>query len=154
MPRYVLLLLLPVLGFFNLLSFDVGTTWTYALAGYQLQILRVDKLSLLFGYLFHLAAFLAAIYSLHVADRVQHVTGLMYAGSAVGAVFAGDLITLFIFWELLATTSVFQIWARRSSRSIGAGMRYLRPCSRLRRHRAVDLDRGGNDHVSDLFRGD
>ena len=124
-PRHVLLLLLPVLGFFNLLSFDVGTTWTYALAGYQLQILRVDKLSLLFGYLFHLAAFLAAIYSLHVVDRVQHVTGLMYAGSAVGAVFAGDLITLFIFWELLATTSVFQIWARRSSRSIGAGMRYL-----------------------------
>ena len=48
-PRHVLLLLLPVLGFFNLLSFDVGTTWTYALAGYQLQILRVDKLSLLFG---------------------------------------------------------------------------------------------------------
>ena len=79
MPRYVLLLLLPVLGFFYLLSFDVGTTWTYALAGYQLQILRVDKLSLLFGYLFHLAAFLAAIYSLHVVDRVQHVTGLMYA---------------------------------------------------------------------------
>ena len=49
----------------------------------------------------------------------------MYAGSAVGAVFAGDLITLFIFWELLAVTSVFQIWSRRTSRSYGAGLRYL-----------------------------
>ena len=66
-----------------------------------------------------------SIYSLHVKDNIQHLTGLMYAGSAVGAVFAGDLITLFIFWELLAVTSVFQIWSRRTSRSYGAGLRYL-----------------------------
>lgn len=123
--RQGLLIFLPILGLLNLLGFEAGTIWRFPFAGYELEILRVDKLGLLFGYIFHLAAFLTAIYSLHVRDSVQHLTGLMYAGSAVGAVFAGDLITLFIFWELLAVTSVFQIWSRRTSRSCGAGLRYL-----------------------------
>jgi multicomponent Na+:H+ antiporter subunit D len=78
-----------------------------------------------FGLLFHLAAVIAAIYSLHVKDRLQLTTAMCYAGSAVGAVMAGDLLTLFMFWELLAVTSVFQIWGRKSARSAGAGLRYL-----------------------------
>ena len=50
---------------------------------------------------------------------------MLYAGSALGAVFAGDFITLFVFWELLALTSVFLIWARDSERSYATGFRYL-----------------------------
>ena len=123
--RQVLLVAVPLVGLLNALQVDAGDSRTVTLAGYQLEVLRADKLSLLFGYLFHIAAFLAAIYSLHVRDRVQHLTGLLYAGSAVGAVFAGDLIVLFVFWELLAVTSVFQIWARRVPESLRAGQRYL-----------------------------
>jgi multicomponent Na+:H+ antiporter subunit D len=123
--RQALLIIFPLLGFINLLGYESGDFWSLYFGGYDLEVLRVDKLSLIFGYLFHLAAFLAAIYSLHLKDGLQHMTGLMYAGSAVGAVFAGDLLTLFIFWELLAITSVFQIWARRTSRSRASGLRYL-----------------------------
>ena len=79
--------------------------------------MRVDKLSLVFGYVFHLAAFLGAIYALHVRDRVQHSAGTLYAGSSIGALFSGDLITLFVFWELTAITSVFLILARRTGRA-------------------------------------
>ncbi len=122
--RRVGIVLLPVLGFANLLQLEHGEVMAQLL-GYELAVLRVDKLSLLFGYLFHLAALLAAIYSLHVKDAVQHVSGLAYAGSAVGAVFAGDLLVLFFFWELLALTSVFQVWARRDRASTSAGTRYL-----------------------------
>jgi multicomponent Na+:H+ antiporter subunit D len=86
---------------------------------------RVDKLSLLFGYVFHLAAFIGLVFAWHVRDTLQHVAALTYAGSAVGAVFAGDLITLFVFWELLALTSVFLIWARRTPESTAVGLRYL-----------------------------
>ena len=50
---------------------------------------------------------------------------MLYVGSGLGAVFAGDLLTLFVFWELLAFTSVFLILARRTRRSYVAGMRYL-----------------------------
>jgi multicomponent Na+:H+ antiporter subunit D len=92
---------------------------------YQLTVLRVDRLSLVFGYVFHIAAFLTAIYALNVRDGVQHCSAMVYVGSAVGAVFAGDLITLFIYWELTAVTSVFLIWASRTERAYRAGMRYL-----------------------------
>ena len=92
---------------------------------YQLEFMRVDKLSLLFGYLFHIASLIAIIYALHVRDTTQQVAGLLYAGSALGAVFAGDLITLFIFWEALALSSVFLVWARRTERAIKSGIRYL-----------------------------
>ena len=92
---------------------------------YSLTMVRVDKLSLLFGYIFHIAAFVSVIYALHVKDNLQHVTGLAYVGSAIGAVFAGDLITLFVYWELTAVASVFLIWARRNRRAYAAGMRYL-----------------------------
>ena len=51
--------------------------------------------------------------------------GLIYAGSALGAVFAGDLVTLFIFWEGIAIASVFLIWASRTERAYRAGMRYI-----------------------------
>ena len=88
---------------------------------FELALLRTDRLSLLFGYLFHIAAFIAVIFALHVRDTTQHVAGLLYAGSALGAVFAGDLITLFIFWELLAISSVFLIWARRTERAMPGG---------------------------------
>ena len=125
--RQATLLLAPLLGLANLLGFEAGHTVDLTLAGFELQPLRVDKLSLLFGYLFHIAAFLASIYSLHISgkDRGQYLSGLVYAASAVGTVFAGDLLTLFVFWELLAISSVFQIWARASQQSFGAGLRYL-----------------------------
>ncbi len=92
---------------------------------YQLVPYRVDALSRIFGYVFHIAAFVSVLYSLHVRDTIQHVSGLLYAGSAIGAVFAGDLLTLFIFWELLAVTSTFLIWAQRTERAYQAGIRYL-----------------------------
>ena len=56
---------------------------------------------------------------------MQHVAGLLYAGSALGAIFAGDLLTLFVFWELMALSSVFLIFATRTRRALRAGFRYI-----------------------------
>ena len=144
--RKALLLAVPLLGGLNLwLGGEAGME--LELLGYELDFHRVDKLSLLFGYLFHLAAFIAFLYALHVGDGtprgsvaadvgekditgsgkagLQHVSSMLYAGSALGAVFAGDLITLFVFWELLALTSAFLVWARGGARSFRTGFRYL-----------------------------
>ena len=119
-------LLVPLLGGLHLwLDVDPGLSSYRTLFDFQLIPFRTDRLSLLFGYLFHLAAFIGMLYALHVRDRIQQVSAMLYAGSALGAVFAGDLLTLFLFWEGLALTSVFLIWARGSSRSVGAGQRYL-----------------------------
>ncbi len=123
--RVLILLAAPLLGGLQLLGVESGVELQTRFLGYELIPFRVDKLSLLFGYLFHIGALLAIVFSLHVRDTLQHVAGLCYAGSALGAVFAGDLITLFVFWELLAVSSVFLIWARRSERALAAGFRYL-----------------------------
>ncbi|MDH3689314.1 MAG: Na(+)/H(+) antiporter subunit D [Gammaproteobacteria bacterium] len=123
--RHAVLLLTPLVGFLNLLGTVHGMHWQITIFDYGLTPYRVDSLSLFFGYLFHLAAFIGIIYALHVRDTMQQVAALLYAGSALGAVFAGDLISLFVFWELLAVTSVFLIWARRTPQALAAGMRYL-----------------------------
>ena len=123
--RNVIMVAIPVLGAIHLWMVPEGVHLQFAFLDYQLNPYRADKLSLMFGYVFHIAAFIAIIYSLHVRDTVQQVAAMMYAGSGLGAVFAGDLLTLFVFWELLAFTSVFLIWARRTRRSYAAGMRYL-----------------------------
>jgi len=145
LPRKVLVLAIPLLGGLNLwFNVDPGVHMQFQFLGeYRLTPFRADKLSLLFGYLFHLAAFLGFLYALHLGDGdvdgsvaeddpsggdkagLQHVSAMLYAGSALGAVFAGDFITLFVFWELLAVTSVFLIWARGSERSYATGFRYL-----------------------------
>lgn len=122
--RSVVMLAVPLIGAFNLATMEDVRATIYVF-DYTLIVLAVDRLSTLFGYLFHLAAFLAIIYSLHVKDTTQHVAGLVYAGSAVGAVYAGDMITLFVFWEILALSSAFLILARKTPRAVRAAMRYL-----------------------------
>jgi len=123
--RNIIMIAIPVISAIHLWSVPEGIHLQLTFLDYQLDPYRVDKLSLMFGYVFHIAAFIAIIYSLHVRDTVQQVSALMYAGSGLGAVFAGDLLTLFVFWELLAFTSVFLIWARKTDRSYAAGFRYL-----------------------------
>jgi len=123
--RNIIMIAAPLIGAWHLYGLEHGIYWTFEFMGYTLEPVRVDKLSLMFGYLFHLASLIAVIYALHVKDTMQHVAGLAYAASAVGAVFSGDLLTLFVFWELLALTSVFLIWARRTDRAYSSGIRYL-----------------------------
>ena len=121
----VILLATPLTGGLVLLGMTADVDLQWSIMNLVLEPLRVDRLSLLFGYLFHIAAFLGIVFSLHLRDRLQAITSLLYAGSALGAVFAGDLLTLFFFWEMLALTSAFLIFARKTERARRAGIRYL-----------------------------
>lgn len=123
--RSVLMLAMIALSGLHLWLLPEDIKVTYKIFDYELTPYRVDSLSIVFGYVFHIAAFISVLYSLHVRDTMQHVSGLVYAGSALGAVFAGDLVTLFVFWEILAVSSVFLIWASRTESAYQAGLRYL-----------------------------
>ncbi len=123
--RSLITLAIPVVGLYLLWDTPAGSYAAIEVMGFTLEFFQVDRLSLLFGYLFHIAALIAIVYSLHVRDTLQQSCSLAYAGSALGAVFAGDFLTLFLFWEMLALTSVFLIWARRSERAYTAGLRYF-----------------------------
>jgi len=123
--RSAIMIAVPILSGIHLWLLPEGIYWQFTFLDYELTPFRADRLSLLFGYIFHIAALISVIYALHVRDTLQQFTSMLYAGSALGAVFAGDLLTLFVFWELLAFSSVFLIWARQSARSYVSGMRYL-----------------------------
>ena len=70
-------------------------------------------------------AFAGAIYSLHEKDISQIIAAFIYVGSALGAVFAGDYITLYIFWEAMAFSSVYLIAVRKTDKARGASFRYI-----------------------------
>ncbi|MFT5392307.1 MAG: multicomponent Na+:H+ antiporter subunit D, partial [Gammaproteobacteria bacterium] len=123
--RTVWMLGLPVLAFALLWNLPDGNHQTLEAFGVQLELLRIDSLSRIFGYIFILASFLGGIYSLHLRSPLEPASALVYAGAAVGAVCAGDLISLFIFWELTALASVFLIWSSGTQSAFRAGMRYL-----------------------------
>ena len=123
--RSVIMLLAPVFSGLTLLGAQTGTIVEVQLMNLTLVPYRVDGLSLIFGYIFSIGAFISVLFALHVKDTLQHVAGLLYAGSALGAVFAGDLFTLFVFWEILGLSSAFLVWASRDERSVSVGIRYL-----------------------------
>ncbi len=123
--RASLSILIPVIAAAMVWELEPGNGGHTELFGLSLEMMRVDKLSTVFALVFCLAAFLGNLYAWHVRDTIQQVAALAYAGSAIGAVFAGDLVTLFIYWEGTAIASVFLIWARRTEGSFHTGMRYL-----------------------------
>ena len=119
------LLLLPLLAFKRLLTISEGIHWTYRFLGYELIFGRVDKLSMIFAYVFVIAAFIGIVYGLHVKKDGHHISSLIYVGSSLGVVFAGDYFTLFIFWEIMALSSVCLIWSKGSKAAIDSGFRYI-----------------------------
>ncbi len=123
--RSVLLLLIPVLALFSIVTASEGMHGIVNFIGYELTFGRLDKLSVGFGSVFMVSAFASFVFSMHVKDYREHIAALLYVGSATGAVFAGDLFSFFIFWEIASFASVFLIWLRGGEKSNAAGMRYL-----------------------------
>lgn len=103
---------------------DADATLEIEWLGMTLTPLRVDKLSLVFGYVFAIITFIGGVYALHMRSRGEQVASLLYGGSALGVVFAGDLLTVVLFWELMAVFSAYVILVGGRERSRGAAVRY------------------------------
>lgn len=123
--RLYLLLGLPLAAFCLFWIASEGSYGDTLLLGEALTPIRIDPLSRIFGFAFSMAVFLGMLYALSLKGVKQHVAALLYAGSAMGAVLAGDLLSFFLFWEAMAFTSVFLIWWGDTKNSATAGMRYL-----------------------------
>jgi len=123
--KKVYLILIPAFSILVLTWTKEGTYWHFTYLGYEVILGRVDKLSLCFLWVFTIMALLGSVYGLHVKETGHHIAGFWYIGSSLGAVLAGDYLTLFVFWELMAFSSVFLVWYRRRPQSIRAGFRYL-----------------------------
>lgn len=124
--RKVVMIAAPLLGLAAWFATrEPGVYAVIELGPMTLETFRYDGLSRIWALVFLLAAFLNGIYALHERSRISDGSALIYAGAAVGAVFAGDLLTLFVFWELTALFSVPLIFAAGTPESQRAGLRYL-----------------------------
>ncbi len=123
--RRAAMLALPAAAVIACWTTEPGTYGVVRFLGQELVFGRADSLSLVFSYVFSIMAFVGMVYALHVDDDYQHVSALTYAGGALGVTFAGDFLSLYIFWELMAVSSVFLVWLRRDESAVAAGFRYL-----------------------------
>lgn len=125
--KNVYTIVLPALAFF--LISQLPETASFKISFFEgfpeMNLLRVDKLSKIFGYIFTLNACVGMLFAFYLKDNTQHTTALVYMGSALGVVFAGDLMALYIFWEFMAIFSALLILANRSRTSYFAAQRYL-----------------------------
>ncbi|MBP1745452.1 MAG: dehydrogenase (quinone) [Deltaproteobacteria bacterium] len=119
------ILLIPALSIIDVALMMEGVYGSYSFLNADIIFGRVDKLSLVFAWVFTIMGFLGAIYSLHVEEDGHHIAAYFYVGASLGAIFAGDYLTLFVFWEIMAFSSVFLVWYRKEPKSIAAGYRYL-----------------------------
>ena len=118
-------ILLPAAAFYLITQLETGASWQFHFFGFDLTFLRVDKLSKVFGYIFTMNAVAAFVYAFYMKDSTQHMAALFYIGSSLGVVFAGDLVSLYFFWEIMAVSSTFLILARKTQKSEAAAMRYV-----------------------------
>ncbi|MBI5771858.1 MAG: Na(+)/H(+) antiporter subunit D [Verrucomicrobia bacterium] len=119
------LLLIPALTFWRIVALAKGTFGVVPFLKFTLTFGRVDALSNVFLYIMGLMCIIGSLYGMHVKRAVEHSVAWIYVAGSLGAILAGDLITLFLFWELMALSSVFLIWFRGREESLGAGYRYL-----------------------------
>ncbi|MCF6188468.1 MAG: Na(+)/H(+) antiporter subunit D [Desulfobulbaceae bacterium] len=106
-------------------SFLSGEFATFQFMDWQLVFGRIDKLTTVFAYIMALMAVIGSLYGLHVDNAGEHMAAWLYVAGSLGTIYAGDYLTVFLFWEMMAFASVFLIWARRGPRSPAVGYRYL-----------------------------
>ncbi|MPZ37483.1 MAG: Na(+)/H(+) antiporter subunit D [Rhizobiales bacterium] len=121
--RAFFLLVLPLVTLYFVWQVPDGTALKATYLGYELALVRGDALSRLFATVFAIMAFAGGLYALNQNRTAELVAAFCYAGSAIGVVFAGDLLTVFIFWELMAIASTLVVWSAGPS-ARGAGLRY------------------------------
>ncbi len=121
------LILIPILTFGAVLSNNTltGNFAPFQFMDWTLEFGRVDKLSSIFASIMALMALIGTLYGMHVKKSGEHVAAWFYVAGSLGTIYAGDYITVFFFWEMMAFGSVFLIWFRKGPNSLKVGYRYL-----------------------------
>lgn len=108
-----------------LVGMPLNLLQTVAFLGQDLTVLRVDPLGRVFALAFAIYAVIASVYAWQESGRGAKTFSMLLAAGGIGVVLAGDLLTLYFFWELLTISSLFLIWQGSSRGALGAGFRYL-----------------------------
>ena len=123
--RSAAILALPLVVLALVWQVPDGPVWQARFLDHTVTLLQGDKLSRLFATIFALMAFGGGLFALGQRSRVEVPSAFLYAGSAIGVAMAGDLVTVFAFWELMAVASTLVLWSSGSRDSYRASLRYL-----------------------------
>ncbi len=123
--RPYLILGLPLVALWLIWTLPEGSSAAWALMNYEVVAMRVDALSRLFAIIFTLMAFAGGLFALNQKSVLELSAAFVYAGSAVGVAFAGDLITLFVFWEIMALGSTVVLLSTGTPAALRSATRYF-----------------------------
>ena len=123
--RTLALLTLPVLTLASVWMLPADASLQIDFLNYTLEPVRSSVEGRLFATVFSIMAFVGGLYAYRQASTVELTAAFVYAGAAIGVTFAGDLLTLFIFWEIMAFGSTVVIWSAGTDSAYRAGIRYL-----------------------------
>lgn len=121
--RQIVLLLLPLLALYLVWHVPDGISLKVQFIGYEIALLKADALSRLFATIFAIMAFAGALFALNQQRTAELAAAFIYAGSAIGVTFAGDLIAVFVFWEFMAIGSTL-VLVSAGSGAYGSALRY------------------------------
>jgi multicomponent Na+:H+ antiporter subunit D len=124
-PRAAVAVLAPLVALGLAWGVQEGVHWSTHFLGLEVAPFAADRLSRLFALIFSLMAFAGALFALNQPRRLELPAAFLYAGSAIGVALAGDLLTLFVFWEVMAIGSTLVLWSAASAGAYRASMRYL-----------------------------
>lgn len=123
--RRALCVLASLAALLLVLALSRGTSWATTFLGYEVVLVRADALSIAFGVVFGLIALAGNVYGWRREGIVEQVAGLVYAGGGLAVVFAGDLISMLVAWEVMAVSSAVLVFCGDKEASLRAGQRYL-----------------------------
>jgi multicomponent Na+:H+ antiporter subunit D len=115
----------PLGSLLLLMMLPPDATATLSALGHEFILLRADGLARVFALAFIVYSFIASIYAWSEQGRGPKLASVGLCGAGVGVVLAGDLLTLFFFWEWLTVCSLFLIWFGNTAGAWAAGFRYL-----------------------------
>ena len=122
--RAAVVLLAPLLTLWAVWQVPDGVQDTVRFLSYQIEPVEGSPLRRLFATVFALMAFVGGLYAYRLAKWYELAAAYAYAAGAVGVSFAGDLITLFVYWELMALFSTVVVWCGGTPAARAAGVRY------------------------------
>ena len=123
--RNIAVLTTPTFALIALWLLPEGKLWQVQWLDYSLAPLAVDKLSRLFATIFLLMAAVGGLFALRQTSKLEVPAAFLYAGSAVGVTLAGDLVTVFLFWEFMAVGSTLVLWSAGTPTAFAASKRYI-----------------------------
>ena len=122
--RSALVLAAPLITLWAVWQVPDGVAGTVAFLDYQIEPVEGSPLRRLFATVFAIMAFAGGLFAFRQARWYELAAAQAYAAGAIGVCFAGDLISLFIYWELMALFSTIIVWCGGSPSARAAGIRY------------------------------